>query len=195
MNRLTIRRPGRAIAVVGALVAVGATTTMALVAGTASAAEPGRCTQNVNVRKAPDIQSAIVAVCQSGKEVQVADSKNGFVHLTDLGGWAAQEFVSVNGAAPAAPASRTTGTTAAPHATTPAPSARTTPSNSRRAPSTAAATATPDPDADARTPSGDSADPTSAPADSGADGQGTDAQGTDGQGGDDQPAPRGGLLG
>ncbi len=103
--RLTIRRHGRALGVVGALVAVSATATMALVAGTASAApsesKPGTCIDNVNVRAEPSTDAKIVAVCTAGKSVEVAESQDGFVHLTDLEGWAAQEYISVNGAKPA----------------------------------------------------------------------------------------------
>ncbi len=109
--RLTIRRHGRALGMVGALVAVSATTTMALVAGTAAAAppasRPGTCIDNVNVRAEPSTDAKIVAVCTAGKAVKVAESKSGFVHLTDLDGWAAQQYVSVNGAKPA-PAEVTT---------------------------------------------------------------------------------------
>jgi len=36
--------------------------------------------------------------------VQVGKTQDGFVQLTDLDGWAAQEYVSVDGRAPAAPA-------------------------------------------------------------------------------------------
>lgn len=102
-------RPGR---VVGAVVALSATTMMALVAGTASASEPGRCVENVNVRAEPSTSSRIVALCEAGTEVKVGESRNGFVRLTDLGGWSAQEFVSVNGAEPAAPADTADSSTA-----------------------------------------------------------------------------------
>ena len=105
MNVLS--RPGRAVAVVGAVVAVSATTLMAVVAGSAGAQEPGRCTDNVNVRAQPSIDAPIVAVCEAGTAVQVGETRNGFVRLIDLGGWSAQEFVSVDGAPPARPASRT----------------------------------------------------------------------------------------
>jgi uncharacterized protein YraI len=98
-TRLTIRRPGRAVAVVGAVVAVSATTLMALSA-TANAAGSGRCTQNVNVRAEPKPDARIVALCEAGKQVQVGETRNGFVQLKDLNGWASQEYVSVNGAAP-----------------------------------------------------------------------------------------------
>lgn len=93
-------RPGRAAAVVGAVVAVSATAAVALVSGTAAADEPGRCTDNVNVRSEPDIASRIVALCEAGTEVKVGEARDGFVQLTNLGGWAAQEYVSVNGRAP-----------------------------------------------------------------------------------------------
>ncbi len=102
-------RPGRAAAVVGAVVAVSATATVALLSGTATAApgvtEPGRCTKNVNVRAEPDIATKIVALCEEGTAVQVGEARDGFLQLTNLGGWAAQEYVSVNGRAPA-PAAR-----------------------------------------------------------------------------------------
>jgi uncharacterized protein YraI len=120
--RLTIRRHGRAFAVVGALVAVSATTTMALVAGTAAAApsasQPGKCVDNVNVRSEPSADAEIVAVCERGTAVQVDQTRNGFVHLVDLKGWAAREYVSVNGKTPPTPSSRaTTTSTAAPTTT------------------------------------------------------------------------------
>ncbi len=98
-------RPGRAAAVVGAVVAVSATAAVALVAGTAAADEPGRCTENVNVRSEPDVASRIVALCEAGTQVKVGEARDGFVQLTNLGGWAAQEYVSVNGRSPA-PAER-----------------------------------------------------------------------------------------
>jgi hypothetical protein len=102
-------RPGRAAAVVGAVITVSATAAVALISGTAAAApdadEPGRCTKNVNVRAQPDVASQIVALCEEGTAVQVGESRAGFRRLTDLGGWAAQEYISVNGRAPA-PAER-----------------------------------------------------------------------------------------
>ena len=108
---MNARLMGRAAAGVGALVAAGAVT-LVVVGGTANAAGTGRCTDNVNVRESPDITSEIVAVCERGQAVQVGQTQDGFVELTDLEGWAAQEYVSVDGHAPAAPMTRTT---AAPH--------------------------------------------------------------------------------
>ncbi len=105
---MNARLMGRAAAGVGALVAAGAVT-LVVVGGTANAAGAGRCTDNVNVREQPDITSQIVAVCERGKAVQVGKTRDGFVQLTDLGGWAAQEYVSVDGRTPAAPM-RTTST-------------------------------------------------------------------------------------
>jgi hypothetical protein len=104
---MNARLMGRAAAGVGALVAAGAMT-IVVVGGTANAAGTGRCTDNVNVREAPDITSQIVAVCERGQAVQVGKTQDGFVQLTDLDGWAAQEYVSVNGRAPAASARPTT---------------------------------------------------------------------------------------
>ncbi len=102
---MNVRQMGRAAAAVGALAAAGAAALVA-VGGTANAAGTGRCTDNVNVRAEPDITSKIVAVCERGQAVQVGKTSDGFVQLTDLDGWAAQEFVSVDGHTPAAPASR-----------------------------------------------------------------------------------------
>jgi uncharacterized protein YraI len=99
MNAL--QRPGRAAAVVGAVVAVSATTLMGLVAGTASATPSGQCLENVNVRAEPSMESEIIGLCEAGRQVRVGESRNGFVELTSLGGWAAAEFVSVEGATPA----------------------------------------------------------------------------------------------
>jgi hypothetical protein len=102
-------RPGRAAAAVGAVVAVSATAAVALLSGTATATpdvtEPGRCTKNVNVRAEPDVATKIVALCEEGTAVQVGEARDGFLQLTNFGGWAAQEYVSVNGRAPA-PAAR-----------------------------------------------------------------------------------------
>jgi|GEM_PF-3381286 len=95
-SRLTIRRPGRAATVVGAVIAVGATTALALLAGPASADEPGRCVENVNVRAEPNSMSRIVALCEAGTRVQLGETRDGFVRLTDLGGWSAAEFVSAD---------------------------------------------------------------------------------------------------
>jgi hypothetical protein len=104
-------RPGRATAVVGTVLAVSATAAVALLSGTATATpspeQPGRCTKNVNVRAEPDAASRIVALCEEGTAVKVGEARDGFLRLTNLGGWAAQEYVSVNGRAPA-PAARAT---------------------------------------------------------------------------------------
>jgi len=187
--RLTIRRHGRKIAAAGALVAVGATTTMALVAGTASAAptatQPGKCIDNVNVRAEPSTTSKIVAVCDTGKAVQVAETRDGFVHLTDLKGWAAQEFVAVNGKTAPAPAERPTPTTTAPSA-----------SDSTGSDSTGAGADSTGAD---RTPGtsgnnlGDARDDNSTPDAGSASGDSPD-QGDGSQGAGDS-APAGGLLG
>src|SRR5688572_7017685 len=100
---MKVQRPGRLAAVVGAVAAVSATSMLAIVGG-ASAAEPGRCVETVNVREEPDINSPIVAVCEAGTEVMTGQSRNGFVQLSDLDGWAAQQYVSINGEDPVLPA-------------------------------------------------------------------------------------------
>jgi hypothetical protein len=138
---MNARLMGRAAAGVGALVAAGAVT-LVVVGGTANAAGAGRCTDNVNVREKPDITSQIVAVCERGQAVQVGKTRNGFVQLTDLDGWAAQEYVSVDGRTPAAPTTRTTaaaGTTGAAGATGTARSHRSDDASGHQANSTSAA--------------------------------------------------------
>ena len=60
-------------------------------AGTASADEPGRCLQNVNVREEPDVDSRIVAMCEAGTKVEIGAERDGFVRTsTNLGGWASR---------------------------------------------------------------------------------------------------------
>jgi uncharacterized protein YraI len=94
---MTLRtRPARVVAAVGAVLAAGTTTFMALAAGTASADEPGRCTQNVNVREDPDPHAKIVALCERGKQVKIGDERDGFVHLEELGGWASKDYVKAD---------------------------------------------------------------------------------------------------
>jgi hypothetical protein len=89
-------RPVRVAAAVGAVLAAGTTTFMALAAGTASADEPGRCTQNVNVREDPDSHAKIVALCERGKQVKLGEERDGFVHLEELGGWASKDYVKAD---------------------------------------------------------------------------------------------------
>lgn len=133
----------RSAAVAGAVVAVGAATLMGLTAGIASASGPGECTDNVNVRAEPRIDAPIVALCEAGTAVETGTVRNGFVEITDLGGWAAEEFISID-AAPASAPSRTgsTPSTSSPSTSTPSTS---TPSTSSPSTSTPSA-ATPSPD-------------------------------------------------
>lgn len=97
-----LQRPGRAAAVVGAVVAVSAASLIALLGGTAAATEPGKCVDNVNVREQPAAASDIVVVCEAGQIVEVGATRDGFVELVDLKGWAAEEFISIAGAEPGA---------------------------------------------------------------------------------------------
>lgn len=100
-----IRRHARAVAVAGAVVAVGAATVMTV--AVADAAEgSGTCTDNVNVRAEPKSDARIITLCKRGTTVKVGATKNGFVELTSLKGWAAQEYVEVGGHTPRAPVER-----------------------------------------------------------------------------------------
>lgn len=90
-------RHARVAAAVGAVVAAGTPTFMALTAGTASAAEPGRCTETVNVREDPGPDARIVALCEAGKEVELGEERDGVVRLDELGGWAATDHVKADG--------------------------------------------------------------------------------------------------
>jgi hypothetical protein len=96
-------RPGRRTAAIGAVVAVGAAGLMGLVAGTATAAPPGRCVENVNVRAEPDADAPVVALCRARSETRLGATRGGYVELTDLGGWAAMQYVSVADTAAAGP--------------------------------------------------------------------------------------------
>jgi hypothetical protein len=96
-------RPGRRTAVVGAVLAVGAAGLMGLVAGTATAPPPGRCVENVNVRAEPDAGAPVVALCRARSETRLGATRGGYVELTDLGGWAALQYVSTAETAVAGP--------------------------------------------------------------------------------------------
>jgi hypothetical protein len=96
-------RPGPRMAAVGAVVAVGAAGLMGLVAGTAAAAPPGRCLENVNVRAEPEAGAPVVALCRAHSETRLGATRGGYVELTDLGGWAALQYVSAAEAAVAGP--------------------------------------------------------------------------------------------
>jgi hypothetical protein len=89
-------RPVRITAAVGAVVAAGTTAFMAVAAGTASADEPGRCTQNVNVREEADATSKIVAMCESGTAVTIGPERDGFAYLENLHGWASKDFIKAD---------------------------------------------------------------------------------------------------
>ncbi len=88
--------PARLAAAVAAVVAATTTTALALTAGSASADEPGRCLQNVNVRENPDAASRIVALCEAGTPVRLGEERDGFVRVDELGGWAARDFVTAD---------------------------------------------------------------------------------------------------
>ncbi|WP_433501971.1 SH3 domain-containing protein [Pseudonocardia halophobica] len=102
MKVTALQRPGRAAAAVGGVLAVGAAGLMAVLAGTASAATTGTCTDNVNVREEPAADADIVAVCDRGTEVEVGETRNGFVKLENLDGWAVKDYVKTDGTGTAA---------------------------------------------------------------------------------------------
>jgi hypothetical protein len=89
-----IDRPGRAAVTAGVLLAASAAAAMALAVGTASAAAPGRCTTDVNVRTEPAVTAPVVGRCAEGTAVQVGEERDGFVQLAELGGWAAAQYVA-----------------------------------------------------------------------------------------------------
>lgn len=175
-----MRTTRRTVAVVGAMVAVAASTLMGIAATTASAATPGRCLENVNVRAEPSMDARIVAVCEAGTAVQTESTRNGFVRLSDLRGWASAEYIAIDGAPAGRPRSE------------PAPGTTTEDTEDTDAPTTTPGTRNTRPggDVEERRGSGDDA------GESGEDGQG----GQGGQG--DEPreavepaAPAGGPLG
>ena len=88
-------RPARIAAAVGATVAAGAAAMLAVTA-TASADEPGRCLQNVNIREEPDAESRIVALCEAGTKVELGEERDGFVRIDELGGWASKDYVKAD---------------------------------------------------------------------------------------------------
>jgi virulence-associated protein VagC len=107
-------RSTRTVAAVGAVVAAGTATFMAVAAGTASADEPGHCLQNVNVREEADVNSRIVAMCEAGTQVTIGPEKEGWAYLENLRGWASRDFIKADQApAPATPAADRSGEAAA----------------------------------------------------------------------------------
>jgi hypothetical protein len=107
--------------VVGAVVAFAAVTLMGMLAGSAAASTPGSCTENVNVRAEPVAGSRIVALCEAGTDVTTGAVRNGFVRIENLGGWAAEQYIAVDGAAPRS-TPRTAPSSSSDDATTTAPS-------------------------------------------------------------------------
>jgi len=196
-----LRRPGRATAAVGGVVAIGAAGLMAVLAGTASAATPGTCVDNVNVRAEPTTDARIVAVCDRGTAVEVGEKKNGFVKLENLGGWAVEQYVRTTGGTGRAGGAGSDSLTSprGDTAATPAPTTTTRPA--QRVPGTeepagrAAALHGTGHGAPTPTPTGPAA--TAAPTEPAVTDTGTDA-GTDGGSGTDArsavPAPVGGLA-
>jgi virulence-associated protein VagC len=133
-------RSTRTVAAVGAVVAAGTATFMAVAAGTASADEPGHCLQNVNVREEADVNSRIVAMCEAGTQVTIGPEKEGWAYLENLRGWASRDFIKADqAAAPAAPAAGTSGAAADSSDSSSSATESASSSSSERAPSDEAA--------------------------------------------------------
>ena len=133
-------RSTRTVAAVGAVVAAGTATFMAVAAGTASADEPGHCLQNVNVREEADVNSRIVAMCEAGTQVTIGPEKEGWAYLENLRGWASRDFIKADQApAPATPAADRSGEAAADSSDNSSASESASSSSSERAPSDEAA--------------------------------------------------------
>ncbi len=92
-------RRARLLLTAGTVVVAGASTVVALAAGTAAADEPGRCAQHVNVREHPAATSRIVALCEAGTPVVLGEERAGWVRLDELGGWISTGHVTTSGAA------------------------------------------------------------------------------------------------
>lgn len=92
---------GRAhiVAVVGLVVAAAVTTVLAVVGGTAQAAEGGTCTDTVNVREQPSLDAPVIGTCEAGTAVSIDDRRDNFVHLTSPAGWASADFVTTTSSA------------------------------------------------------------------------------------------------
>ncbi len=91
-------RRARLLLTAGTVVVAGASTVVALTAGTA-AGEPGRCAQHVNVREHPAVTSRIVALCEAGTTVARGEERAGWVRLDELGGWISTDHVTTAGPA------------------------------------------------------------------------------------------------
>jgi uncharacterized protein YraI len=111
-------RPGPRTALVGAVGAVAVAGLMAGVAGTATAGPPARCIENVNVRAEPHPGAPIIAVCPAGAKTRLGPTRDGYVELTDLGGWAALQYVATGAGGRVEPALHSPGRNVA---LTPAP--------------------------------------------------------------------------
>ncbi len=90
-------RRARLLLAAGTLVVAGSSTAVALTAGAAAAAEPGRCAQHVNVREHPTATSRIVALCEAGTPVALGEERAGWVRLDELGGWISTDHVTTAG--------------------------------------------------------------------------------------------------
>jgi hypothetical protein len=89
-----MRGRARIVAGVGLVVAAAVTTVLAVVGGTAQAADGGTCTDTVNVREQPSLDAPVIGTCEAGTAVSIDDRRDNFVHLTSPAGWASADFVT-----------------------------------------------------------------------------------------------------
>jgi hypothetical protein len=89
--------PARVAAGAALLLVTAAAIALGATAGSAAAAAPGRCTDDVNVRAEPDPTAEVVGLCATGTVVEVGERRDGFVRLPELGGWSAERYVAVDG--------------------------------------------------------------------------------------------------
>jgi uncharacterized protein YraI len=90
------------------------------VAGTASAAGTGTCTDTVKVRSEPSKTAPVVGTCEKGQSTRVGATKNGFVQLDEFGGWASEKYVRTGSASQGRTAPNTTDASEGGRSTSPA---------------------------------------------------------------------------
>jgi uncharacterized protein YraI len=112
-----MRGRARIVAVVGLVVAAAVTTVLAVVSGTAQAAEGGTCTDTVNVREQPSLDAPVIGTCEAGTAVSIDDRRDNFVHLTSPAGWASADFVTTTSSAETSSTDQPSSAAAAPQGT------------------------------------------------------------------------------
>jgi uncharacterized protein YraI len=112
-----MRGRARIVAVAGLVVAAAVTTVLAVVGGTAQAAEGGTCTETVNVREQPSLDAPVIGTCEAGTAVSIDDRRDNFVHLTSPAGWASADFVTTTSSAETSSTDQPSSASASPQGT------------------------------------------------------------------------------